>query len=157
VKGWKVYAQAVKGMKNTLMIGHGTEAVEARKIFQGKILESVPNKEMKEYYSTSNMVICPFQNPGLSRVAMESMACGCIVIKSDIDPPPIVNGVNGFTFKYDSPDDLRRVITKSLNMNNNKTETMRKRARETIIKNYSSKTMVKKIVEMYRGVKWLRK
>ena len=81
---------------------------------------------------------------------IESYTIGTPVIGSDIAgiPELIDEGDTGFTFKPKSPEDLRSVISKALNIN----EEMVKNCRAFAETNFSETEHYKKLIYIYQSV-----
>ncbi len=158
-KGWKTFVEAVKEIKNTLVIGHGEEEEKLKERFSGKFIGSVKNEDLPKYYNESSVVVCPYEHIGFTRVAMEAMACGCILIKSDYDPEyyPLKNCENGFIFRTGDSQDLKSALLKIKKLDSNSLDNLRKNAVITARKNFDIKKLSKKIITQYYNVFELRR
>lgn len=155
IKGWETFVKATEGMDNILIIGHGPDENKLRNKYDGKLLTSVDNDEIVRYYSETDILVSPLTNlMGISRVLLEAMASGCLVIKSDYDPDtyPVIDGINGFIFKTDSPENLKQKILEILGLPENKKTMIRKKAREVIIKDFEIKKLGKNIIDEYTKI-----
>jgi glycosyltransferase involved in cell wall biosynthesis len=153
-KGWRTFVEAVKGMKNTVVIGHGEEEEELKKIFDGQYLGKVDNKNLSEHYKKSSIVVCPYEHVGFTRVVMEAMACGCITIKSDYDPEhaPIKHEVNGFIFRTGDAKQLKELINEILEMPEQKRRIIRMEAVRTARKNFDIKKLSNQVIMEYKNL-----
>lgn len=78
----------------------------------------VPPEKMQQIYRTSDCVVVPsIWYETYSFVLREALACGCIVIASDIGamPEAIIEGKNGFLFRSGNVEDLQCVLQKAIN------------------------------------------
>lgn len=122
-KGWDIFIKAVeiannKGMKaNFIIVGDGPEAKQldilSQKISVDKLIKRVgllPQDKLSEFYNAIDFFVFPTKREGesLGLVAVEAMACGASVIASDYAAPKdyVVDGVNGYKFNVDNPEDL---------------------------------------------------
>ncbi|QNI66417.1 glycosyltransferase family 4 protein [Synechococcus sp. BMK-MC-1] len=71
-----------------------------------KVLGSVPNTQLRQYYSEASIFVLPSIEEGLAMVIGEAMACGCPVIASTNTGSTelITDGVEGFIVPIRSPD-----------------------------------------------------
>lgn len=71
-----------------------------------KVLGSVPNTQLRRYYSEASVFVLPSIEEGLAMVIGEAMACGCPVIASTNTGSSelITDGVEGFIVPIRSPD-----------------------------------------------------
>ena len=75
-------------------------------------------RSMQQVYRKSDCVVVPsIWYETYSFVLREALACGCIVIASDIGamPEAIVEGKNGFLFQSGNVKDLQCVLQKTIN------------------------------------------
>ncbi len=98
-----------------------------------------------ELYNNVDILISPFSKPHFSRPIVEAFALGKIVISSDVDgiEEVVKNGVNGFLFKKDNPQDLAMVIEKVIKLPLRVKEKIIKNARMDAEKLYSSRNILK--------------
>lgn len=80
----------------------------------------VPSEEVVKVYKNSDCVVIPslwFETYNF--VLREALACGCLVIASDIGamPEPIYEGENGFLFAPGNDDELFQKMQASVNFN----------------------------------------
>ena len=69
-------------------------------------IDSVPNEQLPEYYSFCDCFCTPSRYEGFGIVFIEALACGAIVVTSDIAPMNeyILNGENGLLVRqYENP------------------------------------------------------
>jgi len=77
-----------------------------------RLIEKVPNLQMREYYCQSDMLLLFSHTEIFGMVMLEAMACGCPVMAT---PTPgavdvIVDGINGFIIKDTDPSAIATVI-----------------------------------------------
>ncbi len=91
-----------------------------------------------ELYQNSHCFINPSFCEGMPNTVLEAMACGLIVIASNVpgNNDIIKHGQNGLLFDLSSHEEMRDflgVVTKSHNLN----EKLKRNARETVLKKFS--------------------
>lgn len=112
-------------------------------------------KELQSLIHGASFVIVPsewYENNPMTII--ESYTIGTPVIGSDIAgiPELIDEGDTGFTFKPKSPEDLRSVISKALNINEERYEEMVKNCRAFAETNFSETEHYKKLIYIYQSV-----
>ncbi|MDC1068791.1 glycosyltransferase family 4 protein [Candidatus Kapabacteria bacterium] len=103
-------------------------------------------------YNAVDTVIVPSLQENLSNVIMESISCGTPVVSFDIggNPDLIDHKLNGYLAKPYDPEDLARGIEWVLNHPN--PEELSKNAREKVLREFDSKVVAKKYIELYKSI-----
>ena len=149
-KGWDTFVDSVDGLDaKTMVVGKGQDEDDLKKRFKGEFVGSVENSKIIPYYSKSIAVAVPLRIKGISRIVLEAMSCGCIVLKSDIDPTPIKDGFNGFTFRHEDTEDLKEKIKMVFALDEKNLKEISKNARETVKTEYDNKLLSEKIFDIY--------
>ena len=98
----------------------------------------VDRDSVKEYYSTSNLMILPSISEGLARVIFESQVASCPVLVTDAPGMGdiVIDGQTGYVFESNNIDSL---IAKIVYIKNNYEEAslIAKNAKEFILSNFS--------------------
>jgi len=79
-------------------------------------IDSVPNQELPQYYSLCDCMCTPSRDEGFGIVFIEALACGAVVVTSDIRPMNeyIVESENGLLVKdYENPQGLADAIARA--------------------------------------------
>ena len=99
---------------------------------------AVDRESVKEYYSTSNLMILPSISEGLARVIFESQVASCPVLVTDAPGMGdiVIDGQTGYVFESNNTDSL---IAKIVYIKNNYEEAslVAKNAKEFILSNFS--------------------
>ena len=99
---------------------------------------AVDRESVKEYYSTSNLMILPSISEGLARVIFESQVASCPVLVTDAPGMGdiVIDGQTGYVFESNNIDSL---IAKIIYIKNNYEEVslVAKNAKEFILSNFS--------------------
>ena len=99
---------------------------------------AVDRESVKEYYSTSNLMILPSISEGLARVIFESQVASCPVLVTDAPGMGdiVIDGQTGYVFESNNIDSL---IAKIVYIKNNYEEAslVAKNAKEFILSNFS--------------------
>ncbi|PCJ67849.1 MAG: hypothetical protein COA58_01550 [Bacteroidetes bacterium] len=85
-------------------------------------------------YQTCDIFLHPSNFDPFPNAVLEAMACGCLVIASDLAGSAkdrIVTGVNGFLFKAGSSEDLKSCLEKVLSLGDDELLSIQKSARNT--------------------------
>ncbi|MFC1752454.1 glycosyltransferase [Thermoproteota archaeon] len=111
----------------------------------------LPGREdILSVYQSLDLVILPSLYEGFPNVVMEAMAMGLPVIASDVSDNDLLvkEGVNGFLFKNDDPDDLKKKLITFIDMDKQKREQMGKEGKR-IIEQFDIKKMVRSTEKLY--------
>lgn len=92
-------------------------------------------KMLANYYRAASIVAIPSFSESFSLVAVEALACGAVLLASDIPGihGRITDGMNGFFAPVDDRATWQKRITEILNMNNDKINMIRAQARNSAI------------------------
>ena len=106
-----------------LFVGDGPALPEVREACSRAGLSSrtrfsgwVDHAQMCDYYSLCDLVVMPSQNEGMALVYLEAMACGRVVVASDIAAARELfsEGDDGVLFRLGQPDSLAKAICRTL-------------------------------------------
>jgi len=112
------------------------------------IIKNVPHNKIRKYYADSACFVMPSLDlDSFGFVLIESMACGCPVISSDLPgPSSIVNKNVGLVVPRGNTEELSKAIVYMLK----KGEKFRKNCREYAENNFSWEKINKQILGVYR-------
>jgi glycosyltransferase involved in cell wall biosynthesis len=81
---------------------------------QIRVLGSLPNSDLRRYYSQSSVFVLPSIEEGLAMVIGEAMACGCPIIATTNTGAAdvITDGVEGFIVPIHSPNIIANCLQK---------------------------------------------
>lgn len=144
-KGWDTFVKAIdevlKSSKNIcfVLVGSGSQEKELNDLIEEYQLQNtilrlplLDTKELNDIYNILDIFVFPTQGAGesLGLVALEAMACKCIVLASDFAAPKyyVDNGVNGYKFEKTNHLDLANKIGRLLELNKKEIETMKQNA-----------------------------
>ena len=164
VKGQDILLEALPKIKKVIsdvkvfFIGTGKfkskliQMVEELDIVDDVVFLPVVN-DPKEGLSMLDVFVAPSRQEGLGLSIMEAQASGLPVVASNVGgiPSLIEDGKTGFLFKSESPEDLARTMIAVLNHSNRRKE-VGLVARDFAFKNYSSKKMVEKTIDLYKSL-----
>jgi len=118
LKAWKKYEE-IGGTSKLIICGIGTEEnwcksfIKAHKTKQVIMKGFISNDDILQLISTSKALIMPTQlYEGFPMSIIEAYSVGTPVISSNIGNAGdlVTEGVTGFKFQYDSPDDLAKTL-----------------------------------------------
>ena len=116
-----------------------------------QFLDNVPNDQIPDYLS-DNYILLHTQNygSGISKVMLEAMACGLIVVASKIPPHEILvkDGITGFICDT-TPESINKAIKRVLSTNKYSLRDISENALTLIQREYCMSTMVKKECKIY--------
>ena len=71
-----------------------------------------PQEELSQYYSRMDIVLMPSRSEGFGLTAIEAMACGCVVVASDVGglPEVVSDGVCGLLHRSEDFHDMAEKI-----------------------------------------------
>ena len=105
---------------------------------QVSLIGPVDRESVKDYYSTSNLMILPSISEGLARVIFESQVAMCPVLVTDAPGMSdiVIDGQTGYVFESNNLDSLSLKIEYIKN-NYEEASLVAKNAKEFILSNYS--------------------
>jgi glycosyltransferase involved in cell wall biosynthesis len=169
-KGFSVLIEACGSLKKSnldfqlKLIGQGPLQVELEQQISKldlknhvKIMHNLPQRELKEQYQGSDLLIIPSiidkngDTEGLGMVAVEAGSCGLPLIGSNVGgiPDVIKDGHNGFLFEANRSDQLAEKI-KELTDNPSVRRKMGKAARSHVLENFNTYKNARNILEIYQ-------
>ena len=105
---------------------------------QVSLIGPVDRESVKDYYSTSNLMILPSISEGLARVIFESQVAMCPVLVTDAPGMSdiVIDGQTGYVFERNNLDSLSLKI-EYINNNYDEASLVAKNAKGFILSNYS--------------------
>lgn len=142
---------------NTLFIGSGTLKNKllkkaAKFKLKLKIIDSIPNIKLLEFYNRAKIFILPSYIEGQPKVLLEAMSCGVSVIASGIPAHKeiIVNKINGILCGTNA-DKIAKSI-RYLYQNPKIRNKLSKNGRKTILLKYSKKSLNKQEINLLTNI-----
>jgi glycosyltransferase involved in cell wall biosynthesis len=115
-----------------------------------KILGTIKNNILPEYYSKSDVYISSSTSEGFPLTVLEAMASGCAVILSDIGPHKEMQKQNEIIyFNLHDQKDLEEKITK-ISKDKKELERLKKLSLDTARKYYSWRNVAKNNLDVYK-------
>jgi len=118
LQGFQIAAGLVPNL-HMIMLGGGSQEREVRDFVESQSLSNQihfhgyqKNEKLAAYYQAADMYLSASHVDGSSVALLESMACGCPALVSDIPSNLewITDGVEGWTFRDGDADDLAKKI-----------------------------------------------
>ncbi|MGB9980293.1 glycosyltransferase family 4 protein [Methanobacterium sp.] len=160
IKGAEIFLDSIKKINNNgydirVLLGGRADAAYLKRILpsmQDKIsyFGRIPYHEMPNVYNKSDIVVVPSLYEGCSGTILEAMACGNIVIASDVGGTSeiIEDGHNGILFKprdsFELSNKIIDVIEENIEINS-----IRKNGMQNILNNFSWQDKAKEVYESY--------
>lgn len=115
------------------------------------LMNSVPNKELVNYYNLAEVFVLPSYYETFSKVSLEAMACAKPVITTNMGglPEVVQDGVTGLLLPYGSVPFLRQAIIDILG-DQRKARSMGKRGRERAERLFTWSAVALRIQEVYK-------
>jgi len=123
-----------------IAVGHG-DATPYKQLAQKlnvhpriSFIDAVPNQELARYYSFSSCMCIPSRWEGFGMVFIEALACGAVVIASDIAPlnEYMVEGENGLLVNnFEDPQAIAQAIQMACNDENLRAK-LQSKARDSV-------------------------
>lgn len=112
----------------------------------------VKGKEKEELLSNAKAFIIPSSLEGLPIALLETMSYGLICLASDIEPHKevIVDGVNGFLFNHNNPNDLKEALFRILSSSEADLCSIKINAKKHVEKEYNWDEVVERTEEVYQ-------
>jgi len=124
LRGFQIAANLIPNL-HMIMLGGGSQARQVRNFVDSHDLSNQihlhgyqKNEKLAAYYQAADVYLSASHVDGSSVALLESMACGCPAIVSDIPSNLewIVDGVEGWTFRDGDADDLAKKIVMAAGM-----------------------------------------
>jgi len=160
VNAWKIVAAAVANTE-LWIVGDGPEhqnllamAKELGIASRVRFLGSKKQEELPPLYRDARAVVLPSRREGMPIGLLEAGACGAICICTRIPgiPEIIKDGVNGYLVEPESPVELADTLVRFLGMPPDSSHSMRRAARENILRSFSEERMVSTYLEMFQSL-----
>lgn len=110
------------------------------------------SSNMEEVYKNSDVLICGSVRESYPNVISEAMSFGLIPISTPVAGVPeiISDGINGYLTDNYTPEALsRKIIELNNDIRKKKLEKIRKRVRETVLENHSTKVVTESLIQYY--------
>ena len=167
-KGWEVFLEAISLLENVeqyqiVMVGVGEDEEKANALIQEYHLENVTKNIQCKPHARIGVILFSYRylfcfptyrkSDSLGLVGLEAMACGCIVIASNMAGPTsyIKNQENGFFFKPRDDKDLNQKIEDILSMNEHQIKEIKDHAYQTA-KAYDVNDISQNLVDIFNGI-----
>ena len=162
MKNFQNLILAVKGLKQVaeiIIIGDGPYKqilidLAKQERVNVTFVSAIPNKDVAQYMQTADVFIMPqLYGSGMSKVMIEAMSCGLIVIGSNIQAhrEVLIDGKNGFLCETD-PSSIRNCLKRILKKSPHSLDTISRRAREDVIHKYSMRVNAKRELEIFASL-----
>jgi glycosyltransferase involved in cell wall biosynthesis len=117
-----------------------------------KLHPKISPSEMALHFSNTKVVIVPSTIDNLPYVVLEMMSLGNILLvsKQGGQAEVIEDGVNGFVFDHEQPENFQHQLFKILNLNDAEKLSIRKKAQQTIIANYDLPTIYQQKINVVK-------
>lgn len=147
-----------------IMVGEGelkphlVTMVSINGITNVTFLRKIENEELVHEYQKADMFILPSQYEGNPKALLEAMACGCIVIGTNVRgiKELIKDEETGFLCPEQSPNSIILTINRALFMireHHEIADKIREKARNVVVANNSLKETVRREICMLRGLR----
>jgi glycosyltransferase involved in cell wall biosynthesis len=112
----------------------------------------VKGKEKEELLSNAKVFVIPSSLEGLPIALLETMSYGLICLASDIEPHKevLVDGVNGFLFNHNTPNDLKEALFRILSLSEADLCSIKINAKKHVEKEYNWDEVVERTEEVYQ-------
>jgi len=141
-----------------LFIGKGPEKANLLRFAREKnvnleIIDRIENTELPLYYNRSKLFVLPSYYEGNPKVLLEAMACGNVVIGTDVPGinDVIVNGETGFLAELSSRSLAEKIRDALLNYDHYRS-TIGSKAREFILETSNLDRLIDKEVEFLKSL-----
>ena len=164
LRGFQIAAQSVPNL-HMIMLGEGSQKKRVKKFINSHGLSNrihlhgyQKNDKLAAYYQAADAYLSASHIDGSSVALMESMACGCPALVSDIPSNLewITDGMEGWTFHDGDADDLAKKIVIAASMQR-KLNRFSRAARSKTERFANWNTNVEKLLNTYQTVSDLYK
>jgi len=114
---------------------------------------NIANTELPSYYCSADVVVLPSKMEATSITALEAMACGRVVVASDVGGlPQIVRPEYGRLAQPQNPQDLAEKISSLFELPQEELKAMGEKAREKVVNTWSVTHLTHKIEDLYQDI-----
>ena len=113
-----------------------------------------PNQKIEEEYRKADIFCLPSLLEGYPNVVAEAMSCGLPILCSNVYENPYIveEGVNGFLFNPEKPEDIADAIKKMVDLTHEERLKMGKRNRQLCLKRNTEEAFLKSYVELIESL-----
>lgn len=113
-----------------------------------------PNQKIEEEYRKSDMFCLPSLFEGYPNVVVEAMSCGLPIICSNVYENPYIveEGVNGFLFDPNKPEDIAGAVSKMVGLSHGERQEMGKRNRQLCLERNTEDAFLKSYIDVIRNL-----
>lgn len=113
-----------------------------------------PNHRIEEEYRKADIFCLPSLYEGYPNVVAESMSCGLPILCSNVYENPYIveEGVNGFLFNPESPEDITKAIKKMICLTKNERQEMGIRSHQLCLQRNTEEAFLKSYVELINNI-----
>ena len=168
-KGWDTLVKAMKLLQQSqndvkcIMVGTGEFEDELESLMEtNKVRDRIIRKplmgqdELVKIYNAIDVFCLPSyrKSESLALVGLEAMACGCVVLGSNMAGPStyIEEQANGFLFEAQNEEDLANKLKEIQTKTEDELAVIKENARKTA-EDYDKHKVKEKIVEVFGGIK----
>lgn len=163
-KGVDIFVEALAqlvGAWRATILGSGPEELALRSLIRRHslaeridILPSIPSTAMAQFYQTVDMLTVPSRaqpnwTEQFGRVIIEAMACGAVVVGSNVGEIPYVIGDAGVIFPENDVRTLRNTLADLIGASERRRE-LGKRGRERVLARFTQQQVAQETVNVYR-------
>lgn len=113
-----------------------------------------PKANIEDEYRKADVFCLPSLFEGYPNVIAEAMACGLPVICSNVYENPYIveEGINGFLFNPEDPDDIARTIKQVVALSQEERQKMGRRNRELCLKRNTEERFLSSYIELIESL-----
>ncbi len=114
----------------------------------------IPDEEIPELFIKSDYLVLPYQDVAQSGPQMIAYYYNTPVIASDIEgfSERVIDGENGYLFKRNDVENLKEVLIKVTNLNQEGYNAMKLALKEYADKNYSASAISSKYIKFFKSI-----
>jgi len=158
-KGFDKFVEAIKNLDRNryflVFFGNLDEKLVKNLRFEYKNLGFLYDiVSLRLVYSASDIFVAPSLMEAFGKTLAEAMACGTPVVCFDATGPKEIvdHKINGYKAKAFDTKDLLKGIEWILSLNKNEYNRLCKNAREKVLREFDSKVIAKKYIDLYKEV-----
>jgi glycosyltransferase involved in cell wall biosynthesis len=164
-KGVDILIKSLKKLNmndaSLLIAGEGVERKSLEKLssvlgIQEKVsfLGFMDREKLLELYNLADIFALASYSEGLPKVLMESMACGCIPIVTDVGDVKavVVDGFNGFIVNTGDYEKFAEKLKEALSLSEEKMTLMKNRARRVVANDFDNRELIKRMIDNIEAI-----